>query len=139
MSPLDRLQELLDKRGVKYERRSFDSHNHGSVEYMTWRGVGGLEFNAICSISDPDMLFIDNEIISPEDTVDVTVGRETCHTVLMDCFGNPPYNKSGLNGNDIACGCSECGVPWSTMGIFRGNKLKHNFKACPLCGRKVVE
>lgn len=65
--------------------------------------------------------------------------RETCHTVSMDCFGNPPYNKSGLQGNDVACGCSECGAPWSITGLFRGNKLSHNFKACPICGRKVVE
>jgi len=70
--------------------------------------------------------------------LDKAMAVETCHTVLMDCFGNPPYNTSGLNGNDIACGCSECGVPWSTSGIFRGNKLNHNFKACPLCGRRVV-
>ena len=61
-----------------------------------------------------------------------------CHTVSMDCFGNPPYNQFGLAGNSTALGCSECGAPWSTMGIFRGNHLKHNFKACPICGRKVV-
>lgn len=64
---------------------------------------------------------------------------ETCHTVPMDCFGNPPYNQSGLAGNSTAVGCSECGAPWSTMGIFRGNQLKHNFKACPICGRRVAE
>ena len=63
----------------------------------------------------------------------------TCHTVAMDCFGNPPYNQSGLNGNSTACGCSECGAPWSTTGLFRGNQLKHNFKACPTCGARIVE
>lgn len=62
----------------------------------------------------------------------------TCHTVEMDCFGNPPYNQSGFNGSSMACGCSECGAPWSTCGLFRGNALHHNFKACPICGRKVV-
>lgn len=63
--------------------------------------------------------------------------REKCKTVSMDCFGNPPYNTSGLNGNSTAVGCSECGAPWSTCGLFRGNQLKHNFKACPICGREV--
>lgn len=67
-----------------------------------------------------------------------TVGAGTCHTVAMDCFGNSPYNQSGLNGNSPACGCSECGAPWSTTGLFRGNRLKHNFKACPICGARVV-
>lgn len=64
--------------------------------------------------------------------------ERTCHTVSMDCFGNPPFNTSGFNGNSTACGCSECGAPWSTMGIFRGNQLSHNFRACPICGAKVV-
>ena len=65
--------------------------------------------------------------------------KRTCNTVSMDCFGNPPYNQTGLNGNSTACGCSECGAPWSTCGLFRGNKFKHNFKACPICGCEVVD
>lgn len=68
-----------------------------------------------------------------------TLGREKCRTVSMDCFGNPPYNESGLNGNSTAVGCSECGAPWSTCGLFRGNQLKHNFKACPICGREIEQ
>jgi len=67
------------------------------------------------------------------------VPERTCTTVHMDCFGNPPWNNSGLHGNSTACGCSECGAPWSTCGLFRGNQLKHNFKACPVCGAKVVD
>ena len=125
MSPLDRLQELLDERGVKYERRSFDSHNHGSVEYVMWRGVGGLGFNAIRSYSNPDMLFIDNEIISPEDAVDVTVGRETCHMVPKDdheAYGEAFY---------IWWECDECGVTIpKTFGM-------PEIRYCPNCGRKV--
>ncbi len=81
MNPLDRLQELLDERGIKYKRKSF--WNRISVEYVTWRGVGGLEFNAIHSVSDPDMLYVDNAIISPEDAVNATVGRGTCHMELL--------------------------------------------------------
>ena len=66
-----------------------------------------------------------------------TLGSGDCETVSMDCFGNPPFNQTGLNGNSTACGCSECGAPWSTCGLFRGNAMSHNFKACPICGRRV--
>lgn len=76
---------------------------------------------------------------TPEQAIEATLGQGTCHTVGMDCFGNPPYNQSGLHGNSTACGCSECGAPWSVVGLFRGNALSHNFKACPICGRRVVQ
>ena len=137
MSPLDRLQELLDERGVKYERRSFDSHNHGSIEYVTWWGVGGLEFNAIRSISDPDMLYIDNTVISPEDAVNATVGRGTCHIERYDAdphgvfVGSPIVDDDG-NETTIAAiygyRCSEC-----------GGKFDPDWSYCPNCGRRVVE
>ena len=84
-----------------------------------------------------DLTIGGNEAKTP-DELEALLRQRTCHTVSMDCFGNPPYNQSGLNGNSPACGCSECGAPWSTMGVFRGNQLRHNFKACPICGRRVV-
>ena len=85
-----------------------------------------------------DLTIGGNEAKTPEELM-ALLEQGTCHTVGMNPFGNPPYNQSGLSGNSMECGCSECGAPWSTMGIFRGNKIKHNFKACPICGRKVVK
>lgn len=127
MSLLDRLQELLDGRGVKYERRSFVSYDHESVEYVKWRGVGGLEFNAMRSCSNPDMLYIDNTVISPEDAVDATIGRETCHMVLKDdheVYGEALY---------IWWECDECGVTIpKTVGM-------PELRYCPSCGRRIVK
>lgn len=85
-----------------------------------------------------DLTIGGNEAKTPDELV-ALLEQGTCHTVGMNALGNPPYNQSGLRCNSAECGCSECGAPWSTMGIFRGNKFKHNFKACPICGRKVVE
>ena len=128
MSATDRLCALLDEHGIEYVSIN------GCTNWTQPSGYTAV-FDETMDESDTRLTVY---AATPEQAIAATVERETCHTVLMDCFGNPPYNTSGLNGNDVVCGCSECGVPWSTMGIFRGNKLKHNFKACPLCGRKVV-
>lgn len=131
MTATEELRALLDARGVKwwpmrtsgyYEDRDTafvaDGKKHSAHEWGDGLCVYGL---------------------TPAQAVEATLGREECHTVSMDCFGNPPFNQSGLNGNSTACGCSECGAPWSTMGVFRGSQISHNFKACPICGRKVVK
>lgn len=128
MNPLDRLQELLDEHGVKYERKSF--WNRTSVEYVTWRGVGGLEFNAIHSVSDPDMLYIYKAIMSPEDVIAATIGCETCRNV----------------GEHGEFACSECGVRVDVTDGFGyeiptmlldGAAVAVSY--CPNCGRKVVK
>ena len=127
MSPLDRLQELLDERGVNHERRSFVDYGRDSVEYVIWRGVGGLEFNAIRSYSDPDMLYIDNTVISPEDAVAATIGRETCHMVLKD--DHEEYGEAFHIWRE----CDECGC---TLPKSFGMPEIHY---CPNCGRQVSE
>ena len=124
MTELEQLKALLDQRGEPYVMNDFG---------VTWRYA-----------SDPHTATesMDGTLIvtgmTARQAIDATIGREECHTVAMDCFGNPPYNQSGLNGNSTACGCSECGAPWSTTGLFRGNQMRHNFKACPICGRRIV-
>ena len=125
MSATAELRRLLDERGIAADA----SDNDNAVYWF----CGMAEYE---QYPDGSTRLIVYDAI-PEQAIDVTVGRETCHTVLMDCFGNPPYNQSGLHGNDVVCGCSECGAPWGTTGLFRGCKLKHNFKACPICGRVV--
>lgn len=125
MSAIDELCCILDERGIKW-------HEAGDTTFF-----GASVYETCYAASEPECGIALNPL-TPEQAIAVTVGRETCHTVLMDCFGNPPYNKSGLQGNDVVCGCSECGAPWGTTGLFRGNKFKHNFKACPICGRKVI-
>ena len=132
MSVTDELRSLLDEHGIEWWHDTDVSPDH--TEWMTDR----MAFTSLGI--DGDMLAVKTiSKMTPEQAIAATVGRGMCRTVLMDCFGNPPFNKSGLNGNDVVCGCSECGAPWGTTGLFRGNKIRHNFKACPICGRTVQD
>ena len=71
MNPLDRLQELLGERGVKYKYRK--ETDLITIEWVRWKGIGGLEFSAIRSQSDPEKLYVNDVILSPEDVVKVTL------------------------------------------------------------------
>ena len=127
MTPTDDLCKLLDDYGVEYQ-------SVGGV--TTWRQPNGcdVEYEEAADGSDARLIV---HKATPEMAIDVTL-HETCHVILMDCFGNKPFNRTGLAGNDVTCGCSECGAPWGRLSIFRGNMLKHNFSACPICGRRVA-
>lgn len=126
MSQLDRLQELLDEHGVEYKRKSFFYHA-GVEHYVTWRGVGGMEFCAIISVSDPEMLYINDAAISPEDAVAVTVGREVCHDtedyVCPQCGTVMDYITRGDDDEKV--------IPMDDYVI--------PLHYCPNCGRKVFE
>ena len=126
----DELRRLLDERGVEWSAINDTS--------TTWlMPVGNQVVDGFRIPVWYDGTLHVECVMSPTKAVETTLGRGKCKTVSMDCFGNPPYNMSGLSGNSTAVGCSECGAPWSTCGLFRGNQLKHNFKACPICGREV--
>ena len=76
MNPIDRLCELLDERGVEYKHETLSGLATADIEFARWKGVGGLEFNAIHSHSDPEKLYVNDAIISPEDVVRVTLGEK---------------------------------------------------------------
>ena len=132
MTATEEVRHLLDERGVEW-----DASDTYRLLVTSWKDANGHSW-AFMEHRDGSFSKLTAYHLTAKQAVEATLGRGTCHTVTMDCFGNPPYNTSGLNGNSTACGCSECGAPWSTMGVFRGNQLKHNFKACPICGREVV-
>ena len=127
MSATDELKMLLDERGVEWR------DNDGDIEFC---GADGRMLVAWDAGADREHMLTLTRL-TPSQAVEMALGGGKCKTVSMDCFGNPPFNTSGLSGNNTAVGCSECGAPWSTCGLFRGNQLKHNFKACPICGREV--
>lgn len=127
MTGIEELCSMLDEREIE----------HTDFGGMTeWSNGDGRICRAYTRL-EPLTVDVAMIAVTPEQAIAATLGPEVCHTVAMDCFGNPPYNQSGLNGNSTACGCSECGAPWSTVGLFRGNQLRHNFKACPICGRRI--
>ena len=129
MSATEELRRLLDERGIEWR--------DGAASCTTeWQDESGAEWSAMEWLPTLSVLVSGR---TPIQAVEISLGRGKCKTVSMDCFGNPPFNMSGLNGNSTAVGCSECGAPWSTCGLFRGNALKHNFKACPICGREVEQ
>ena len=74
MNPIDRLCELLDERGVEYKRKTLS--DLVTIEFVRWRGIGGLEFNAIRSQSDYENLYVNDATLSPEDVVKVTLGEK---------------------------------------------------------------
>lgn len=124
MNPLDRLQELLGERGVKYKHRKFSDLI--TIEYVRWKGVGGLEFSAICSQSDPEKLYVNDVIISPEDVVRVTLGEaDTCvmhkdYTAFLE----------GANTYVTAWYCDRC------LGTtYHDAEFRPYY--CATCGRKV--
>lgn len=104
MSATDDLRRLLDERGVEWA-------NPNSIcadITTTWRD-GGWEYEAVES-SYGDELSLQAEYAewaTPAQAAEMTLERGKCKTVSMDCFGNPPFNTSGLNGNSTAAGCSE--------------------------------
>ena len=139
MSATDELRQLLDERGIIWQGKTNDGDRCEILpgDSVTW----WFDQNDVLSTARGNF---DHKLAvrcecTPVQAVEVTLGRWKCKTIAMDCFGNPPFNQSGLNGNNTAVGCSECGAPWSTCGLFRGNALKHNFKACPICGREIEQ
>lgn len=139
MSATDELRRLLDERRIIWQDKTNDGDRCEILpgDSVTW----WFDHNDVLSTARENFghkLAVRCEC-TPAQAVYVTLGRGNCKTIAMDCFGNPPFNRSGLNGNSTAVGCSECGAPWSTCGLFRGNALKHNFKACPICGREIEQ
>lgn len=125
MNPVDRLCELLDERGVEYKRKFFS--DLVNVELVTWRGVGGLEFNALRSRSKPDMIFVDSAIMPPEDVVKVTLDEtDTCvmskdHTTFLE----------DANTYVTAWNCDRC------LGTtYADAELRPRY--CSSCGSKVI-
>jgi hypothetical protein len=108
----DELRRLLDKRGVKWD---YGISGSRSTEFMVngrYLCFDEYRHGILCTT-----------ILTPEQVMDVTMGRETCHDVSeppKDCaFWPSPHFK-----------CSECGATHVSMEYVY---------YCPNCGRKVSE
>ena len=120
MTATDELRRLLDERGVEWEPSVFDPQHE--TFYSVENGVGFIvtEFPEIKRMS----LACDMRI-TPEQAIDATLGRGTCHAV----FEVDAMSEDDRVGEFV---CSECG---ETFGVGR-DQLPHY---CPACGKKVVE
>lgn len=116
MSATEKLREMLDERGIKYEKIQGEcatKYEFDNVHYRINKVIGGLQIENF----DP---------FTPEQVIAKTVGRETCHMVLR--YDYVVYGEAPCSWLE----CDECGgVLPDSFGI--------SVSYCPNCGRKVVE
>ena len=113
MTATDELHRLLDERGVEYKDRNvFGKH------VFHW----GKPFHGAMFTDAGEWTELVVENASPEQAVEATLGRGTCHCTTPDnawCFS-----------------CSVCGKSFPRSDLH----MAHNHGAiyyCPNCGRKV--
>ena len=127
MTATDILRRLLDKRGVEWMPSVFDPQHE--TFYSVENGVGFIvtEFPEIGRMS----LACDMRI-TPEQAVEATLGRGTCHDL----------GGIGANGEQVF-NCSECHCVLSLYDRDGSNNLCTSFifdypRYCPECGKRVV-
>lgn len=111
MSATDELRRLLDERGVEWVASGTDT---------CWSSAGGYPMRAWETTNGTHMRVAD---LTPEQAVDATLGRGTCHAV----FEVDAMSEDERVGEYV---CSECG---ETFNDGHG-EFPHY---CPECGRKV--
>lgn len=105
------LRALLDERGVPWKDYGYENH--------TWWGEWHAENRA--SVNG---LFLKVEgVVTPEQAVEATLGRVTCHKVRVHMQIEDEMH------------CSECG---RFLG-FAGDVCAPPYNFCPNCGAKVVD
>ena len=124
MSATDDLRALLNERGVEWcaGEDEYDRKTHWESNGLTWEyfnddnGDAWLGFLGACE-SD----------VSPEQAVEATLGRGTCHPIISD-------NLTESEGTgDAWADCSECGH--LLFVLTDPNSEPPNY--CPNCGKEV--
>ena len=116
MTATDELRRLLDERGVEWMPIAWNPKRE--TFYHTPDGVG------FCADEYTDGVRIYTDAtITPEQAVEATLGRGTCHAV----FEVDAMSEDERVGEYV---CSECG---ETFNDGHGKFPRY----CPNCGRKV--
>ena len=114
---IERLCELLDERNVEY---GWDTNT------VYWDGNDGVPWTADLYFGSNLSLF--SPRCTPEQVIEATLGRGTCHIRVFD-------NLAESDGNgDVWLECDEC--HWQ-MDYAEAPSMPLKF--CPNCGRKVVD
>lgn len=132
MTATERLRALLDKRGVEYE--TYHDAAITEVDAVFWQDRNGQPCSAIGNADDiPRRMLSVQCVISPEQAVDATLGRVTCHDadvcgyfVCSECEALVKLHSIGRSYVD------EWGKRWYATSN------DHGFNYCPNCGRRVV-
>ena len=121
MTATDELRRLLDERGVEYETVTESI----GIEHVIWHP------NEMSSW-DWDEEFGTSWIsgyqsgVSPEQAIDATLGRGTCHSANVTEYAWDDFE------------CSECGwVTWNFVMEHEGCGTVQQPRYCPNCGRRV--
>ena len=114
LTATDELRRMLDERGVEW---------HGDIATY-WRDADAVE-----SLFADNALDVSLYAVSPEQAIEATLGRGTCHPVANDNL-----NESEGTG-DAWANCSECG--YLLCVLTDPSSPMPNY--CPSCGRKVVD
>ena len=116
MTATDELRRMLDERGVEWWEMNpckikWNSPILGGpVAARYWNGEMVLDTGYIA--------------VAPEQAIEATLGRGTCHNAMPLLSSGMPYPDSWM--------CSECGGRMDGIILETGSY-------CPNCGRKVVE
>lgn len=119
----ERLRELLDENGVEWA--------YGGFLHSTYFVVDGVHYSAY---EQGGKLYLKASVgpITPEQAIDVTLARGTCH--IVKTWSDSDYDE------DWRYRCSECGC---FIGVYErdpetGDVISAD-NYCPTCGRKVVD
>ena len=115
MTATDELRRMLDERGVEYEGET----DEDGWAFTRWHGFDDTGWLAssdeLCGLLDLRGRYL----FTPEQAIEVTLGRGTCRRVL--------YRPTNV------LVCSECGA-----GMPKQLDKYCFLHYCPKCGRKVV-
>ena len=121
VSATERLRALLTERGVEW--RKAPHYSSESQDNETIFVGNGIEWYANDHMNGRLGLRALRYEVTPEQAIDATLGRGTCHIDLV-----------GYDEREDRFQCRSC--DWS-ISVRRGTWPRFNY--CPNCGRKVVE
>jgi len=110
------LRAMLDERGEYYKTSGNRTWWGRPIDVQT-----GKPINVFHNQAQPmgeDRLFVELQLATPEQAIDATLGRGTCHITDNGPWGYPYV-------------CSECGAS------FDPDVNNGEFNYCPNCGRRI--
>ena len=126
MTATDELRRMLDERGVEWEDNSpVPSMKPWKTSFTSFTG----EEVSLGCYDEPKWIMGTMVFHAPEQAIEATLGRGTCHPVAND-------NLTESEGTgDAWANCSECGHLLCVLTDPSSQMPNY----CPNCGRKVVD
>lgn len=126
MSATERLRALLDERDEYYQTSGNKTWWGRPIDRQTGKPINVFHYYA--QPMGEDRLFVELQLATPEQAVEATLGRGTCHAIVSD-------NLTESEGTgDAWADCSECGHLLFVL-TDPSSKPPHY---CPSCGARVV-